>query len=251
MRVDDLERVVRAEGRGPGEHLVEDRAQRIEVAPGVDEAVGAPELLGGGVDERSAELIVGVRGDGRTRRRAVEVDERRGVVGVEHHVGGVDVAMDHVARVHVGEDLGQTNREVEEDIHLERAARPVAERHGARVFEDEHRHRARRPQRNDLLHSRRFETPEHCGLMQERGDRRRIRLARFDRFFDEGAAIRPDRSGHDEPAPAMDLPRLRRCAPLFRRTLHGPSSRASMPWAEAVAADHLYRHRLARRAGAG
>ena len=198
-------------GGSSGEHLVKDRPQRVEVAPRVDEAVGAAELLGGCVEERPAELIVGIRDDRRTRGGAIEVDQRRGVGGVEHDVGGVDVAMNHVARVHVGEDLGQPDGEVEEGVHLERTARPVAERDGARVFEvtSTGTERAVR-ERNDLLYSRRLETPEHSGLMQERRDRRGVRLARFDCLFDQGAAIRPDRSGHDESAPAMDLPRLRR-----------------------------------------
>ncbi len=218
--------------RGSREHLVEHRPQRVEVAASVDDAVGAPELLGRRIaEERAAEpfaRVLGVR-DRRPGRCAVEVDQRRGAAGVEHDVGRVDVAMDHVAGVHVSENLREAEREIEKAVDVERLSRPVTQRRDARVLDDEHRHRANRPEGDDLLDPGCLDALEHRGLVQERRDRRRVLVAWLDRLFDDRAPLRPDRPAHDKPPTAIDFARLRQGAPFFPRTLHRQSSSGSTP----------------------
>jgi hypothetical protein len=239
MGVHDLERVVGTKRRRPGEHLVEHRPERIEIAARVDGPVGAPELLGRCIRKRGRLIVSRFRctGSVRGRRRAgrcpVEVDQRGRARRVEYDVRGVDVAVDDVALVDPRQDLGESGREFEETVHVERAARPLPKRRGPRVLEDQHRRVANVPERDEFLHARRVarrvDAPEDRRFVDERGKGRRVAMVRLDRLFDERAPLRPERPCHQEPAPPVNLSRLRQSAVLYGRPLHPKACEKARP----------------------
>ena len=96
---DDADRVVAEEGRAAGDHLVEHRAERVEIAARVGRA--AERLLGrhvgDGADHHALHRHArAVDGDGEA-----EVAERGVAVGVEPDVAGLEVAVDDAAAVRV------------------------------------------------------------------------------------------------------------------------------------------------------
>jgi hypothetical protein len=140
--MDQLQRIERAEGRAPGEHLVQRGAQRIEVGALVDRAAGAAGLLGRHVGERARDLAL-VAETRRLLREAagdVEIDQHRPALRADQHdVGRVEVAVHHTLAVH----RGQHPREAEADVqHLGHAeafvAQHLRQRHAAVVVQDQH-----------------------------------------------------------------------------------------------------------------
>ena len=122
-RVGDLDRRLAVARPAPGERLVTDRRERVDVdrRPGL----AALELLGrhvgGGAQHRAA------AGDARAvgRRRDAEVDELRDRVVAQQHVGRLDVAVDHPVGVRVVERSAELARHAR---HPPRAQRAVAQR---------------------------------------------------------------------------------------------------------------------------
>ena len=62
VRVHQLQRVTREEGRVSGQDVIQQRAERIEIRAMVDHAVHAPGLLGRGIDQPGAEQPGGMQG---------------------------------------------------------------------------------------------------------------------------------------------------------------------------------------------
>ena len=96
---DDGDRVVAEERRAPGEHLVERRPERVEIAALVGRA--PDRLLGREIRDRADDHAL--RGEARPvgLDREPEVAEARGAVGREPHVGGLEVTVHHAALVRV------------------------------------------------------------------------------------------------------------------------------------------------------
>jgi hypothetical protein len=110
----DLDRVGPVEGRLADDHLVEDAAQRVDVAAGID-PVPAGLLgreVGGGAHDGTGlgEVAVGRVGDG---PGDAEVDDLDLALGREQHVAGLDVAVDHATRA-VG--VAQGRRHLARDL---------------------------------------------------------------------------------------------------------------------------------------
>jgi hypothetical protein len=144
--VDQLHRVDRVERRRAGQHLVVRRAERVEVAAVVDGSVHATGLLGGEVGEAALEhlehpevaLLLG------EDRRDAEVRERDAPeVGVDDDVVGLDVLVQHAARVDGRDGAGDARRDRQEDGEGQAATRDaLGERRPAEVLEHEHGPRA-------------------------------------------------------------------------------------------------------------
>jgi hypothetical protein len=105
--------VEHAEGRRPGEgdvaadQFVEQHAERVEVRTGADGA--AHGLLGGHVGGR-ADGGAGVGEPGRVRvehRGDAQVEDGDRTVGPDHHIAGLEVAVDDRHRVHGGQHGAQ------------------------------------------------------------------------------------------------------------------------------------------------
>jgi hypothetical protein len=105
------ERSLRVERRTPGQHLVEDRAEREDIGERPDRLVG--QLLGRDVAHRAHDrprlrqagaCLVKAAGD-------AEVDEAGTAVGREQDVGRLDVPMDEAAIVCVLERIGDLRRD--------------------------------------------------------------------------------------------------------------------------------------------
>ena len=112
---------VAAERPLAGEQLVEDDAEAVDVAAGVDRVRLAAGLLGRHVGRRAEHLAVG------RHRRVVgvalgqaEVHEVRLAVGVEQDVRRLDVAVDDAERVRAAERVGDLGDEARGGVRLER-----------------------------------------------------------------------------------------------------------------------------------
>ncbi len=125
----------------PGEHLVEHRAQRVEVAASV--RLPSERLLGRHVRDRAEHHPF--RGQARSveRDRQTEVAEHRDAVVGQPHVSGLHVAMHDTARVRVVEracDLARdTNRVVDAETLAVGALDQILDRAAAHVLADEER----------------------------------------------------------------------------------------------------------------
>ena len=70
--------------------------------------------------------------------RQAEVDDARGAVAREHHVLGLDVAMDDAHRVRGRQAVGDLHREIEQALQRQRPARQlVAQRLAFEPLRDE------------------------------------------------------------------------------------------------------------------
>ena len=115
MRGDDLMRWEAVKGRGPGEHLVREASEGIEVGAMVGIGV-ADGLLGRHVGRRSNSRSrerepLGIRAGNAERLGDAKVRDDRGVTR-EEHIAGLDVAMHHTVLVRVYESA----RDVAQDI---------------------------------------------------------------------------------------------------------------------------------------
>jgi hypothetical protein len=121
--LDDLRRREPREGRAAGDHVIERRAQRVDVRPTVEVGFAAA-LLGRGVagapDEEA--VLREARGVVARGTREPQVEELGGAVGRDHDVRGFHVAVDEAAGVRVLEGLGDRARDGDDLLLRERAA---------------------------------------------------------------------------------------------------------------------------------
>ena len=113
---DDRDRVVSGEGRLAGEHLVEQGAERVEVAAGAGGL--AERLLGRQVGHRADEGAAAHSGPG-LRRGQAEIAEPGAPVVVDPDVRRLQVAVDDAARVGVLERAGDVRRDLDRPLDLE------------------------------------------------------------------------------------------------------------------------------------
>ena len=111
MLRDDADGVVAEEGRAAGHHLVEHRAERVQVAASIERPAEC--LLGWHVGDRADDhALLGetgaVEGDGET-----EVAELGLALLAEPHVAGLQVPVDQAAGVGVREGLADLSGERE------------------------------------------------------------------------------------------------------------------------------------------
>ena len=121
LAMDQLHLVVRVERATPREHLVEGRAQGVEVGPVVERPVHAPRLLRRHVGQRALEDLRALhdRVLGGKPRRDAEVDDLHlAGAGIDDEIRGVDVLVNDVGAVHLPErdsDLDGGVQELVED----------------------------------------------------------------------------------------------------------------------------------------
>jgi hypothetical protein len=125
MLGDDRNGVVTGKRRLPGEHLVEQRTQRVEVALRARRV--AERLLGGQVGDGADQGAAADPGPPLGRRQP-KVAEPRSPVVVDPDVGGLQVPVDDAARVGVLEGTGDVGRDVDGALDLEPAARGIQQR---------------------------------------------------------------------------------------------------------------------------
>ena len=116
---DELRQVASFERAAPGEELVEDEAERVDVAARRDFAAG--ELLGRHVGGRAgAQRFAG-------RSRQAEIGDADPAVAVEHDVGGLQIAMDDAAIVRRGQARAHLPRDLDRAV-LRKAADAAEQR---------------------------------------------------------------------------------------------------------------------------
>jgi hypothetical protein len=141
--VDQLQGIARLERAHPGRQLVERDAEGVEVGTVIDGSVHPSRLLGGQVGERVAEDVRWERRQalaGRLRGEA-EIGEPHLVGrGVDQDAPGIDVLVDDVATMELGEDRRELDRDPEEAVDVERTrARERREGRSTPVLEHEAR----------------------------------------------------------------------------------------------------------------
>jgi hypothetical protein len=129
MREPDLGDPAAGEGRLAGETLVEDAAERVDVAR--TRCLLPLDQLGREVVRSAEELALG--GEPRRIRaaRQAEVGQRGDAVAVEEHVRRLDVAVQHVTPVERVEPAPKLRRELDRLLGREWAERPQPERQRA------------------------------------------------------------------------------------------------------------------------
>src|SRR2546422_208070 len=118
VRVDQLERVIRSEGRRSRQQLVEDDTERVEVGPVVDRAVHPAGLLRRDVGERAPEQALGQGRDalsGDLRREAEVAEPQLAGVRMDQDTPWIDVLVDEVGAM----ELRQRRRELDGDLQRE------------------------------------------------------------------------------------------------------------------------------------
>ena len=165
VRMDQLERILRLEGRASGECVVQGGAERIEITARVTAAVHAPgllrrDVLQGSADAAIQRLTTALRGaelDGQAE--VADPDARR--AAVEQHVAGREVLVEHARLVDARERFARLARELEPARHVERPlAQGARERSGRHAFQDEQRPIGR-PVQGERLRNPRPGDPAH------------------------------------------------------------------------------------------
>ena len=111
--------VLAVERHIPGEHLVEDDAERVDVRLAVD--VVAERLLGRDVVGRAEHAAVGGQPVLVERAGDAEVGDLGRALVVDQHVLGLDVAVDDVVRVGAAERAGDLDRVGDRLVHRQPA----------------------------------------------------------------------------------------------------------------------------------
>ena len=149
MAVHPFHWVGRAEGQRPRQHLVENDAERIEIAAGIDRAVHPSGLFRRHIGKRAGDNLgrrrrLVLAGQPRGDAKARQPDAAAG--GVDQDIGGLEVLMNQPARVRLPDGLCQRNGNAQERFNLEgRAGHPV-ERPAARILEHQQHPSALIPQ---------------------------------------------------------------------------------------------------------
>jgi hypothetical protein len=135
VAVDPGGRRVGHERQGPGQHLVQVHAQRVQVAACVDGPVHAPGLLGRHVSPGPGNLARRGRAAGcAVRRRDGEPGKPGAALHfVEHDMRRFQVAVHHAGRMHQACRLRQRQRRPYEAHFLPRAAQQVEQQRAARI----------------------------------------------------------------------------------------------------------------------
>ncbi len=175
VAIDPLDGVAGLEGQGASQHLVEGDAEGVQVGPLVEPAVHAARLLRRHVGERALdEAVVGeLLGSAVGEGGDAEIgDLHLAGVGVVEQVLGLDVLVDDVVPVELGERGGEAEGEGEEALDRHRADRPVAieqpvERAAAEVLQDQGHLVAERLDPVGLDDDRRIERPGDLELVLE------------------------------------------------------------------------------------
>ena len=210
VRVDQLNRIGVHEGRAAGEHLVEDRAQRIEIRALIDQAVHAPGLFRCNVGKLSVEpgRYPHLRAPATEGRRGLEVDQGCVLVLVEHHVPGIDVAVDDVPPVQPDQHLGQLRRDGEKALgRYLPAVQPLLQILWPGVLQDQGRLACHRLERDRPHDARYIEAGEQVVFLLEPRSGRRVRMVPSERLDDDGATrLGGLGAAHHVAAAPMDLP---------------------------------------------
>ncbi len=134
VRVDQFSRILECPRRSAREQREERRAERVEIGPPIDDAVGATGLFRREILERSLDQF-GASGVGRLQfetRRDPEIDQRhRACRRVVNQVGRLDVLVNHAPVVDIADHAGDGERDAKklakvafraDDAWLKRAA---------------------------------------------------------------------------------------------------------------------------------
>jgi hypothetical protein len=155
--VDQLQRVFILKGQPPGQELVEDDAEAVEVRPPIHRPVHAPGLLGGDVGQRALDAGGGLGGV--EPSADVEVDEAKlQRQGVHDDVRRLDVPVDDPLGVDGLQRGGQIPRDPQRVVQGEvlGGVEQVLEGGGAGVFEHQHQ---------PVAVGQQIEGPHHMGAV--------------------------------------------------------------------------------------
>ena len=222
-------RIRRSERQLAGRQFVEDDAERVEVAAGVNRPVHPAGLLRRHVGECSRNELR------RFRQTTLAREARRNAESpqpdaprprIDHHVGGFDVLVDKAAGVQLTERGGQTipNPQALADPH--RCARASKERFATGILEDEYG--------TPLVSRQRPGAQRPCGIqvvpqrvfVLQHPDGRWSRLLR-PRHYDEHRTRRRGRVGGDAAAAQHELTVLEKSLKLVWQEDYGRGFRAS------------------------
>lgn len=165
--------------RAPGEELVGDRAERVDVGPGVHAAdVGAGLLgahVGEGAEEHAGRRVHRGRGFGRGREpRDAEIEHLRPALRVHEDVRGLEVAVHHPRGVRVRDRRAGAREQVHRRPHVGARPAPRRDRDAVHELHREERERAGRrrggPGGEQPRDARVVEAAEHLRLVGEPPD---------------------------------------------------------------------------------
>jgi hypothetical protein len=129
----------RRERECPRQHLVEDDAHRVQIAPRIDRPIHPPRLLRRHVRERPGDEL-------RRGRRLTLTWHTRGdpkacqpdliTAGIDQSVRGLDVFVNQLTLMHMFECRGETERNPEESRYRDPSVEKSVERVSSRIAED-------------------------------------------------------------------------------------------------------------------
>jgi hypothetical protein len=176
VTVHPFHRLGGAEWQAAGQHLVQRRAQRIEIAARIDRAVHAPGLLGCHVRQRPGNQLrrLGRLALARQARGNAEARQPRSAARAVHqNVGRLDVLVQQAAVVQLSQCRCDGDGHAQETLKLHRGAKQTVQRHAARILQYQRAAPLKLCQRDRPDHTRAMELIAQGVLMAQASERHR------------------------------------------------------------------------------